>query len=38
MEVLREIADLGEAVVDVDLRPPQLDEVYAYFMVPNRPS
>jgi Cu-processing system ATP-binding protein len=38
MAVLREIADLGETVVDVDLRPPQLDEIYAHFMAPDRPS
>jgi len=38
MAVLREITGLGETVVDVDLRPPQLDEIYAHFMVPDRPS
>jgi hypothetical protein len=38
MAVMREIADLGETVVDVDVRPPRLDEIYAHFMAPDRPS
>jgi Cu-processing system ATP-binding protein len=33
MAVLREITGLGDAVIDIDIRPPRLDEIYAHFMV-----
>ncbi len=36
MTVLRQVADLGDAVVDVDIRPPRLDEIYAHFIAPGR--
>jgi Cu-processing system ATP-binding protein len=32
MAVLREIAELGDAVSDIDIRLPRLDEIYAHFM------
>jgi Cu-processing system ATP-binding protein len=32
MEVLRRIADLGTSVVDVELRPPTLDDIYSYYL------
>jgi hypothetical protein len=32
MAVLRKITGLGDAVIDVDIRPPRLDEIYAHFM------
>ena len=32
MDVLRRIADLGGSVVDVELRPPTLDDIYAYYL------
>jgi len=32
MAVLRQIADLGDTVHDVDIHPPRLDDIYAHFM------
>ena len=32
MAVLRQIAGLGAAIADVDIRPPRLDEIYAHVM------
>jgi len=37
MVVLRQIADLGDVIVDVDIYPPRLDDIYAYFMAEDRP-
>lgn len=32
MAVLQEVVNLGDDVIDVDIRPPRLDEIYAHFM------
>jgi len=32
MQLLQEVVQLGEDVIDVDIRLPQLDEIYAHFM------
>jgi Cu-processing system ATP-binding protein len=32
MAVLQQITNLGDAIMDVDIRTPRLDEIYAYFM------
>ncbi len=32
MAIVRRIAELGEAVLDVDIRSPRLDEIYDYYM------
>jgi Cu-processing system ATP-binding protein len=34
MAVLREVVALGDNVIDVDVRLPRLDEIYAHFMPP----
>jgi Cu-processing system ATP-binding protein len=38
MTVLRQVADLGDSVVDVDITPPRLDEIYAHFIASGRLS
>jgi len=37
MDVVRQIASLGRPVTDVDIAPPNLDEVYAHFVGNGRP-
>lgn len=37
MDVVRQIASLGRPVTDVDIVPPNLDEVYAHFVGDGRP-
>jgi len=37
MTALRQIASLGDAIVDINIRTPQLDEIYAYFMAGDAP-
>jgi Cu-processing system ATP-binding protein len=38
MDVVRQIASLGRPVTDVDIAPPNLDEVYAHFVGKGRPQ
>ena len=38
MPVLRQIAGLGAAIADVDIRPPRLDEIYAHVMAAGIPA
>ena len=38
MAVLRQIAGLGAAIADVDIRPPRLDEIYAHVMAAGIPA
>jgi len=38
MVVLRQIADLGELIDDVDVTPPRLDDIYAHYMQQVQPQ
>ena len=38
MAALRQITDLGDAIVDINIRTPRLDEIYAHFMAGDKPQ
>jgi Cu-processing system ATP-binding protein len=38
MTALRQITDLGDAIVDINIRTPRLDEIYAHFMAGDKPQ
>jgi Cu-processing system ATP-binding protein len=38
MAALRQIASLGDAIIDINIRTPRLDEIYAHFMAGDKPQ
>jgi Cu-processing system ATP-binding protein len=38
MAVLRQITDLGDAIIDISIRTPRLDEIYTHFMAGDKPQ